>query len=133
MERVIIAGGRDFNDPELMMSFINQMMEEGFIPEQFILVCGMAQGADLLAYELCKANGIECEAYPADWDDMSEPCVVKYNKYGKPYNALAGTNRNVVMGKVADKLIAFHNGSRGTGNMIHYMACAGKPYKVCPY
>lgn len=30
--RVIIAGGRDFNNVQLMMDFLNQMILEGFIP-----------------------------------------------------------------------------------------------------
>jgi hypothetical protein len=131
--RVIIAGGRDFNNVQLMMDFLNQMILEGFIPEVFTLICGCAEGADSLALELCKANNIPYELYPADWDDMNEPCVVKYTRWGKPYNALAGMKRNETMGATADKLIAFHNGSRGTANMIHYMHCAGKPVKTCPY
>ena len=45
--------------------------------------------------------------FPAKWDDLEAPNArIKYNKYGKPYNALAGFARNIDIAKKSDILIA---------------------------
>jgi len=102
MFRVIVAGGRDFFNYELLESKLNRILQN--ITDEIVIVCGMARGADTLGERYAKANGIRVEYYPADW-----------NKYGKS----AGYIRNEQMAKNADALIAFWDGkSKGTKNMI---------------
>lgn len=102
MFRVIVAGGRDFSNYELLESKLNRILQN--ITDEIVIVCGMARGADTLGERYAKANGIRVEYYPADW-----------NKYGKS----AGYIRNEQMAKNADALIAFWDGkSKGTKNMI---------------
>jgi hypothetical protein len=83
----------------------------------------MASGIDLLAKELCEDYKIPVSEYPANWNDFSQPCKIKYNKIGKKYNALAGHKRNRLMAIDSDLLIAIWDGkSAGTNNMIKEMS-----------
>lgn len=134
MTKIIIAGGRKFNDRALMIKALNEVGEKlNLEAADITIVCGMAEGADLLGYSLAKENGIACIEFPADWQDMSEPCVVKTNKRGT-YNALAGMKRNHAMGDHADILIAFWDGkSSGTLDMINYMFSLEKPIYTYRY
>ncbi len=135
MYKLIIAGGRDFTDKEAVVDTINSLEDQGlFTTEQLEIVSGMAKGADMTGYELAFENGLAVEPFHADWDDMSEPCVRKVNKYGNEYNALAGMKRNHKMGDYADGLLAFWNGtSTGTKDMIDYMRKLGKHVTVVRY
>ena len=102
--KIIVAGGRDFNDEDYMYKMLTELMESldtESVPE---LVCGMAKGADLMAKSIFDNEGLVVHKRPADWKDMSEPCVRKSNSYGE-YNALAGMKRNHAMGDEAKLLV----------------------------
>ena len=104
--RVIVAGGRDFTNINVMATVLNNLQDVDHVIEieKLTLICGMARGADLTAYKLFKEVGLPVEEYPANWD-----------QYGKQ----AGFIRNTQMAGVADMLIAFWDGeSRGTAHMI---------------
>lgn len=127
--RLLVAGGRDFDDRDLMIKELNKLCTG----EDLVIITGMAKGADLLAYNLAKENNVPYETYPADWKDMSEPCTVKENAHGK-YNALAGFKRNRTMGDTATHLIVFWDGkSQGTKDMLAYMTKLGKPVTIVEY
>lgn len=103
--RVIVAGGRDFNDYELLKSTLDEsfrtIINEGI---EIQIVCGEAKGADQLGKRYAQEHGIPVVSFPAEW-----------NRYGKS----AGYRRNVEMAKYANALIAFWNGeSKGTKHMI---------------
>lgn len=114
--KVIIAGGRDFSDYNLLKVkcdkiFLNQNDIE--------IVSGKAPGADTLGEKYAKDNNYPIKPFPAKWNDFSEPCIIKYRKNGSKFNALAGPNRNQLMANYADCLIAFWDGrSAGTKDMI---------------
>ena len=117
--KVIVAGGRDFNDEDYMIESINSLIGTGVIPEPFTLICGMAKGADLLAHSILSDNDFPIEEYPADW-----------NKYGKS----AGFIRNKEMADAGDCAVIFWDGlSRGTANMISLMRNRNKPVYVFYY
>lgn len=102
MFRVIIAGGRDFNDYELLERSVDKLLVN--ITEDIAVVCGMARGADTLGEAYAKSRGYEVHYFPADW-----------NQFGKS----AGYRRNEQMAQNADALVAFWNGeSLGTKHMI---------------
>ena len=119
--RVIVAGGRDFTNINVMATVLNNLQDIDHVIEieKLILICGMARGADLTAYKLFKEAGLPVEAYPADWKNLEVPdAVIKYNRHGA-YNATAGYTRNIEMAHNADMLIAFWDGSSsGTKHMI---------------
>jgi len=99
--KVIIAGGRDFNDYELLQRTCNWVFKG---VETLEIVSGGARGADKLGERYAKEIGLTPTVMKADWDE-----------YGKA----AGPIRNSQMAKYADALIAFHDGSStGTSDMI---------------
>ncbi len=96
---VIIAGSRDMKLPvDVIDSFVNN---SGFTITT--LLCGMATGIDLSAYDWGKENGVTIKTFFPDW-----------KKYGKS----AGVIRNQEMADNADALILIWDGqSRGSANM----------------
>lgn len=102
--RVIIAGGRYFENYDLVKEKCDYFLSEKKKTHQLIVVSGHATGADSLGERYAKENDLQCELHPADWD-----------RFGKS----AGPKRNAEMAEVANALIAFWDGqSRGTKNMI---------------
>lgn len=101
---VIIAGGRDFNDYELLKSKCFLLLGNKMEKCDVKVVCGCARGADTLGKQFAEEFGLKVLEYPADWE-----------KYGKR----AGYIRNEEMAKVSNALIAFWDGkSKGTKHMI---------------
>lgn len=105
--KLIVAGGRDFANIGLLISSLTKLVEQGKIPDNPELVCGMACGADMLAYSLWANNRMTIHKFPADW---------------KAYGKSAGYRRNAEMAEFADALVAFWDGeSKGTRHMIDIM------------
>jgi len=80
MREILVAGGRDFDDYELLMTTLLNIIDD--IIDTVEIVSGHAPGADSLAEKFAKQFNILCKTFPADWD-----------KYGK----LAGPIRNSQM------------------------------------
>ncbi|HFC9206798.1 TPA: SLOG family protein [Clostridium perfringens] len=102
--RIIIAGGRYFNDYIIARNFSISVIEKYIDNYEIIIVSGGATGADKIGEKLAEELGLKIERYLPNW-----------NKYGDA----AGPKRNEEMAKVSQILIAFWNGvSRGTYSMI---------------
>lgn len=116
MFKVIIAGGRDFNDYGLLEKYCDKILSNVSDVE---IVSGNAKGADLLGELYAKNKGIPIKIFPADWD-----------KNGKR----AGYMRNIDMASYADALIAFWDGkSLGTKHMIDYAKSKGLKVRIISY
>ena len=100
--KVIIAGSRGLTDIALVESAVRMSCFE-----ISAVLCGMAQGIDLLGKEWADARGITVLERPAEW---------------RPSGKLdldAGFKRNQTMADEADGLIAIWDGrSGGTKDMI---------------
>jgi predicted Rossmann fold nucleotide-binding protein DprA/Smf involved in DNA uptake len=133
MIKVLIAGGRFFNDYELLKSKCDEILAD--ILDRITVVSGHARGADELGEDYADEKGYEIDTHPAKWDDLNaEPCVIGYNKYGKLYNKLAGFNRNKEMMSIADIVICFWDGkSKGTKDTINLAKKTGKELYVINY
>lgn len=117
MFRVIIAGGRDFNDYVMMKRTMDKLLVN--ITGEIAVVCGMARGADTLGEQYAKEKGYAVNYFPADW-----------NKYGKS----AGYRRNEQMAQNADALVAFWDSqSRGTKHMIDLANRYGLKVRIVRY
>lgn len=119
--KLIIAGGRDFNDYERLSRVVTELatLPDMYGPYAVSIVSGMARGADTLGYRFAVENNIKVYGYSADWD-----------KHGKS----AGFVRNKEMGDFSDVLLAFWDSqSRGTKHMIDYMRSLGKPVHIVAY
>lgn len=114
--KVIIAGGRDFNDYNKLKSVCNYYLQNKTDVE---IVSGLAIGADMLGYQYAKEKKYNIKEFAADWNDLSEPCFIKTRSNGQKYNAIAGHNRNDKMAKYVDALILFWDGkSKGSKDML---------------
>lgn len=97
--KVIIAGGRDIHNYDLVLSAIG---ESEFVPTE--IVSGMASGVDTLAIRYARENNLPLKEFHANWNE---------------YKRAAGPIRNREMAQYGDALIAIWDGeSRGTKNMI---------------
>jgi hypothetical protein len=97
--KVIIAGGRDIEDYNLLLEAVDQ--SDFNITE---VVCGMAKGVDLMGMRWAEENGIPVKEFPANWSK---------------FHRAAGPIRNDQMAKYAEALIAIMKpGSKGTANMV---------------
>ena len=113
--KIIIAGGRDFNDYPLMKQKCSEILKD-LLPactnetENVEIISGGARGADRLGETFAREHSFRLKVFKADWD-----------KLGK----IAGFVRNEQMAVYASQdndlgvLIAFWDGkSEGTGNMV---------------
>lgn len=99
--KVIIAGGREFSNFQLMFEKCEEILKDF---ESVEIVSGTARGADKMGEHYASLKLFEVKKFPADW-----------NKFGKA----AGYVRNKEMADYADVLIAFWDGkSKGTASMI---------------
>ena len=116
--KVIIAGGRDFKDYDLLSLKCNLILEDTPF-EEIEIVSGTARGADLLGEDYANKCSYPIKKFPADWD-----------KYGKS----AGHRRNAEMAEYADALICFWDGSsRGTKSMIELAKKKGLKIRIIKY
>lgn len=100
--RVIICGGRDFSDVDLLASTFKRLHEEKRI---LYVWHGNASGADSVADAWIRAN------YP---DVKVFPVPAQWKKHGRA----AGPIRNrVMLGNDVDLVIAFPGG-KGTADMV---------------
>lgn len=99
--KIIVAGGREFKDKDLVFKTLDNFLECDDIIE---IVSGTARGADTFGEEWAKKNNKQIHYFTPDWDKFSKR---------------AGFIRNEEMAKFGDALIAFWDGeSKGTKHMI---------------
>lgn len=118
--KVIIAGGRNFNDYERLKRDCDKLLiNKRNMGYRIIIISGTAQGADTLGEQYAKEKGYEVLRFPADW-----------TTYGKK----AGYIRNVEMSQHADACICFwDNFSRGTRHMIEIARKKEIPTRISYY
>ena len=116
--KVIIAGGRDFNNYELLKAKCDYYLSN-LDKADVVIVSGAARGADKLGEQYAKERGYKIDSHRADWD-----------KYGKS----AGYRRNKEMVDIASAAICFWDGkSKGTKHTIDLCKEKGIPYKIVKY
>lgn len=113
--KIIIAGGRNFNNYDLLKETCSKYIRD--IDSSTIeIVSGGANGADALGERFASEYKFPVKLFQADW-----------NKYGRA----AGPKRNANMASYGTHLIAFWDGkSRGTKNMINQAKKSGLQTKV---
>ena len=105
--RVLVTGGRDFNDGDLVNATLDRLHVEYHFTT---LVHGAASGADRLSGEWAASRGVPVEANPADW---------------KKYGRAAGPIRNSQMLDDKPDLVIAFPGGKGTADMIRKAQSAG--------
>ena len=116
MFKVIIAGGRTFNDYPLLVRVCDNALSKQTDIE---IVSGTANGADKLGERYGLEHKIKIKQFYPDWET-----------YGKK----GGFIRNEDMAKYADALIVFWDGeSKGTKHMIDLSYKYGLKVKIVNY
>lgn len=122
--RLIIAGGRDFDDYDLLRKncdfLLSKRVEAGYT---ITVISGKARGADSMGERYARVKGYTIIEMPADW-----------NTHGKS----AGYKRNSAMADCAKltegACIAFHDGtSKGTQHMIDLCQTKGLSFRIVKY
>ncbi len=115
--RVLVCGGRDFEDRGWLNLVLTEMHEDNRPKEKIgVIIHGGALGADVLAGAWAAANGVIAEVYNANWET----------------GVRAGPIRNSVMlikGE-PDIVVAFPGG-KGTADMKTKARIHGVPVR-CP-
>jgi len=120
MFRVIIAGGRDFNNYELLQTKMDFYLQN---QTDVTIVSGMAKGADALGVRYAHSKNLNIAEYPAEWKRKDGSC-----------DKAAGYKRNLKMADNADALVAFWDGhSKGTKHMIDTMLKRNMPVRIVKY
>lgn len=102
--RIIISGGRDYEDIERMVKVLDLFLGQIDIEKLLLLFGDCKTGADKLVLEYAEKREIDYAKYDADWEE---------------HGASAGPIRNGRMAKDGHALVAFWNmQSPGTANMI---------------
>lgn len=118
LNKIIIAGGRDFNNYALLKEYVDKFLST-YPSDSIEIVSGNARGADKLGERYAKEHNLPVKLFPANWD-----------KYGKR----AGYLRNQEMADYANMLIAFWDRkSKSTNHMINIAKKAGLIVKVVYY
>lgn len=117
--RIIIAGGREFDDAAYLRSTVDRLLST-LAPQEIEIVSGMARGADKLGWDYAGERGLRRTPFPADWKNLPR--------------FAAGFLRNEVMAWYSSHLIAFWDGkSRGTAHMIELARREGLQLRVVKY
>lgn len=106
--RVLVCGGRDFNDALTLGSWLGGIHKQHGIS---LLIEGGARGADFMARKFAEWQGIPTKTFEADWEGDGRAAGPLRNKRmldeGKP-----------------DLVVAF-DGGKGTANMVKQARLAG--------
>ncbi len=103
--KILVCGSRDYDDHVYFTAFLNGALDKlikskGITKDDVVILSGMANGADMLAFNYANQNGIKVEEHPAEWD-----------LHGK----MAGFLRNAEMVREADITIAFFKDKETNG------------------
>jgi hypothetical protein len=117
--KVVIAGGRDFDNYELLSKTCDFMLSEKIKTHNVVIISGAARGADTLGERYAQEHGLGLDRHPANWD-----------LHGKA----AGYIRNKEMVDIADACICFWDGkSKGTKHTIDLSIEKGIKLKIVHY
>lgn len=112
--RVIVCGGRDFDDYQLMERQLDSILSKKLKSSKVVIVSGCARGADSLAIKYATTHNLSVLKFPADWETNGRA---------------AGFIRNGEMLKVAHAVVAFPGGN-GTRDMVSKATQAKIPTRV---
>jgi hypothetical protein len=111
--RVLVCGGRAYSDSAKVFATLDKLHAEKKIT---CIIEGGASGADRLAGEWAKKNGVKLEVYRAEWQ-----------RFGLKAGPLR--NKRMLVEGMPDLVVAFPGG-HGTANMMLAAGEAGISVKI---
>jgi len=116
--RLIIAGGSDFDDYDLLRKKADVMLSAKRYSYHVEIVSGRNKGADTLGEQYAKANGFAFKGFPAEWK----------------LSSAEGHEPSMKMADHADACICFWNGkSKGAKRIIDLARAEGIYLRVIRY
>jgi len=107
--KVLVCGGRNFNNYELLKKELDEILDKhfsGYMVNQTYVISGMTKGADSLAVDYANERGMKVLKFPADW-----------GKYGSKAGPIR--NQQMIDEGHPNLVVAFPSiHSRGTYDMI---------------
>ena len=128
--KIIVAGGRDYNDYARMKEIIEKIVKShDLLPNNVMIISGHADGADLLAEKVAEDNHYNLKVFPAKWDTTGEYAgFVRNSDMAYECNYLKDREGHIPC------LLAFWNGkSVGTRSMIHLAMDYNMEIHIFPY
>ena len=135
--RIAVTGGRDYANQARVDEALGAVHADSAIT---LLIHGRCtvigdagdpvfQGFDRLADNWARSRGIPVMEFPADWENIgTRPCSIGVNRAGRPYNKLAGFNRNIAMLEQGEpELLIVGPGGRGTAHCHAHALKRGIP------
>jgi hypothetical protein len=114
--RILVCGGRRYDDPTLIRRVLEEYETE-FDFDPPTIVHGAAPGADYLAAREAKALGYPIEGHPANWENLGKR---------------AGPIRNQGMIDSGVDLVIAFGGGQGTADCVARARRRGIPVRVEP-
>jgi hypothetical protein len=107
--RVIVCGGRDFNDETAAWNLLSHVFDDRGEPD--LIIHGGAKGADAIAGDYANRTKTKCQVFPANW-----------KRDGKA----AGPIRNQrMLAEGKPDLVVALPGGKGTADMVRRAKAAG--------
>jgi hypothetical protein len=123
--RVLVTGDRNWSDRRYLEAVLTSLHGEDEIS---VVIEGEAPGADGMARDWAKANGIPFLPFPADWE--------RYKRRGRKNPAGPIRNRRMYSEGRPDLVVAFHEDlwhkSKGTRDMVEVAMAGGTPVLIFP-
>lgn len=117
--KIAIVGSRTFQNYDLMCEFIERKLSDEEFNSVEAVVSGGTRGADSLAEQYARENGLEMILFKADWRGLGSK---------------AGPMRNVEIIRECDICFAFWDGkSSGTRHDIELCKQMGKVCHICKF
>lgn len=113
---VLVCGGRDFRDYNLLTSVLDELHREEPI---WLVVHGDARGADRLAGLWATCTNVAVHAHPARWD-----------LYGRAAGPIR--NRAMLESQFSVDLVVAFPGGHGTEDMVKQARAKGVPVLEVP-
>jgi hypothetical protein len=120
--RVAILGSKGWNDYQFIVNALDNFRKDVDVSE-FVIVYD--KGAAKLGMRYAIEKEIPFTEKVVDWTDMSPPCKIKRNKWGK-YNSLAAINLNKQIAESCDYVIVFTYNQAGAKSISFEMSEACK-------
>ena len=118
--RIIICGGRHFNDYERLEAVMNEIVEEYNLSLKDIeIVNGHCEGADRLGELWASKHGAECTVFPAEW-----------GKYGRAAGPVRNTNMVEYVAQSKQPIVVAFVNERTKGTWDTVRKAKKKEFKV---
>jgi hypothetical protein len=118
--RILVCGGRDYQDRDLIYGVLGAITARVFSTEEITIIEGGARGADHIAHGYgTSVNGYRHETYDADWDTFGKSAGHIRNQQ------MLDSKPDIVVAFKTDFDWTFSKG--GTEGMIKIAKAAGVP------